>query len=31
MRQSKDPEFAQIFNRVRDGSHTDDDVKEIKS
>ena len=31
MRQSKDSEFPQILNRIRKGSHTDDDVREIKS
>ena len=29
-RQSSDPEFAQILNRIRGSSHTDPDVKEIK-
>ena len=29
LRQSSDPEFAQIPNRIRGGSHTDDDISEI--
>ena len=27
MRQSSDPEFAQILNRIREGANTDDDMK----
>ena len=29
VRQSSDPEFAAILNRVREGKHTDDDVTKI--
>ena len=29
LRQRSDPEFAQIPNRIRGGSHTDDDISEI--
>ena len=31
MRQSSDPQFAQILNRVREGKQTDQDIKEIKA
>ena len=31
VRQSSDPEFAQILNRVREGKQTDDDVVQIQS
>ena len=31
MKQSSDPEFVQILDRIREGSHTDDDICEIKS
>ncbi len=30
VRQSSDPQFAQLLNRVREGKHTDDDLKEIQ-
>ena len=30
-RQSSDPKFAQILNRIRESSHTDDDIRGIKS
>ena len=29
-RQSSDPKFAQILNRIRESSHTDDDFREMK-
>ena len=31
LRQSSDPDFAEILNRVREGEHTDDDVENIEA
>ena len=31
VRQSSDPEFAQMLNRIREGKQTDDDVMQIKA
>ena len=31
VRQSSDPEFAEMLNRIREGNHTDDDVKQIEA
>lgn len=31
VRQSSNPKFDQILNRIREGRHTDDNVREIKS
>ena len=30
VRQSSDAKFAQILNRIRESSHTDDDFREMK-
>lgn len=30
MRQSCNPKIVKILNRIRDGSHTDDNIREIK-
>ena len=30
VRQSSDPEFAQMLNRIREGEQTDDDLKQLK-
>lgn len=31
VRQSSDPQLAHIFNTIREGNHTEDDVRETKS
>ena len=31
VRQSSDPDFAQLLNRVREGQQTDDDVIQTKA
>ena len=31
VRQSSDPSFAELLNRLREGNHTDDDVQKIAS